>query len=196
MIKLLESTSSGHRFLQDGKTYAYPRVTTIIRELGFADYSKARKADLEAGRLRGSFVHLACQFLDENDLDEGTVKPEHIPYLEGWKLFRQEVAWARKKPVHRELLVASHLWQYAGKLDAIFPGGILLDIKTGVMDELAVRLQLALYQMAAKSMGLIIKRRFCINLKPGTYRMHDFTIPSDITAAHAAILLYKFKKGG
>ena len=65
-----------------------PGVTTILK--------KARLIDTDApwfdeySRDRGTAVHLACELWDLGTLDESTLDPVLVPYLDGWRLFMAE----------------------------------------------------------------------------------------------------------
>jgi hypothetical protein len=65
-----------------------PRVTEVLVGAGLIDTTFMT----EAGRERGTAVHLACQYLDENDLDMDSVDPALVGYLDAYRDFRQQVA--------------------------------------------------------------------------------------------------------
>lgn len=65
-----------------------PRVTEILKSTGLIDTTFFT----EAGRERGTAVHLACQYLDENDLDLDSLDPALWGYVDAYRDFRQQVA--------------------------------------------------------------------------------------------------------
>jgi hypothetical protein len=92
----------------------------------------------EGAAERGHHVHLATQLFDENDLDEATLDPVVAGYLEGWKLFREEMDF---NPLQIEMKVYNPTYGYCGTLDRIGtfrdkPNNrkALIDIKSGAKE--------------------------------------------------------------
>ena len=100
-------------------------VTEVLRLAGLIDTAWYT----DAGRDRGTAVHLACQFLDEGDLDEGSVDPEISGYLDGYRKFKSDRGVAPEW-IETPLFKAN---LYAGTPDRVFvtrPRS-LWDLKTG-----------------------------------------------------------------
>ncbi len=151
-----------------------PSVTQILQAKGLGDFSMVDPSVLAYAAERGTAVHLAAQYLDEDRLDESKLDAEVGGYLDGYKRFLRD---ARFTPGRIEARVYSAQYKYAGTFDR---NGILgqslccLDIKTGALTD-AHRPQLAAYTMA-----MVMPRRFrriALQLtRKGEYRIHEFSI--------------------
>ena len=62
-----------------------PSVTQILKDAGLIDTTWYT----DEARERGRAVHLATQFLDEDDLDWDTVLPQYGGYLAAWERFKR-----------------------------------------------------------------------------------------------------------
>ena len=127
----------------------WPRVTRIIQEGGFSDFSRANQAVLARAQVFGRAVHLACLYYDRGSLDIKGIDTNLLPYLEGWWKFKNDNTWAKGEYILAEEQVYSKLYQFKGTPDRIYPGGYLVDIKTGQPNK-GWGLQLAAYAQAAK----------------------------------------------
>jgi hypothetical protein len=70
-----------------------PSVTQTLQASGAIDFSMIPQPILLAARDRGSAVHQACHYFNEDDLDVAGFAaefPEYWPYLSAWILFRRE----------------------------------------------------------------------------------------------------------
>jgi hypothetical protein len=117
-----------------------------VRELGLLTQTA------QAGRERGTAVHLACQLLDEDDLDFDSVAEEISGYLKAYQAFKKDSGF---KPLKIEEGVYNRVYQYAGRYDRLgeIDGKIvLMDIKTGAIPKW-VELQLLGYETAIVDMG-------------------------------------------
>ena len=114
----VDFTEEGHRYTLNGERLA--SVTGILRAEGFIDTAFYT----EYGRQRGSFVHLARHYDDAGELDEDTLDPVIVPYLEAWRRFKRESGFVVERS---EVPMASSAYRYAGKPDCIgtFPSGNL-----------------------------------------------------------------------
>jgi hypothetical protein len=77
-----------HTYTLDGEHL--PSVTQILVRSGAIDFSSVPPTILEAARARGSDVHAAVRFYNENDLDVDDFRrtfPEYAGYLDGWIRF-------------------------------------------------------------------------------------------------------------
>lgn len=177
-----------HEYRLDGAVL--PGVTSLLDKLhsfAFVSYDV-----LEAAKERGGFVHLACQYHDEGDLDESTIRPEHQAYVKAWQRFVQDVEpeWSdiERPVVHMAM-------RYAGTPDRF--GTIKLrgrrircqvDIKTSSTSHPCWGLQTMAYNHAA---GRATDRRFTVQLKPdGTYRLLEWPDPTDWPAFCALVTLH------
>ncbi len=126
-----------------------PSVTGILREMGFVDDSYFT----EDSAARGTAVHKATELYDLGTLDEDSLDPRLVDYLEAWKRFRKETGFL---PTSIEI----HGWSkfgYAGTFDRIGVTDkgdtVLLDIKSSMYVPDWIGLQLGGYlQIVAERM--------------------------------------------
>ena len=127
----------------------------------------------EAARQRGRAVHLAVHFDAERDLDESSVSPLILPYLQAARSFKRETGF-------RTELTEARVWAldlgYAGTLDHLGwiqdQQRVLVDWKTGAVPEWA-RLQTAGYANAFPNGAGFL--RYAVQLKPdGAYKITSF----------------------
>jgi hypothetical protein len=170
------STPGPQQLEFDAATHTYraggvivPSVTQILEAVGVVDYSYLPPATRNMALARGSAVHLACQFDDEGDLDEGALDPALLPYVLAWRAYRAEVGFV---PQEIERRVHSSRYGYAGTLDRTGTNGrgdlCLIDLKTS-RAEGWVKLQTAAYTGALDEPRRYL--RGCAELHAdGTYR--------------------------
>jgi PD-(D/E)XK nuclease superfamily protein len=85
----------GHRYALEG--VGLPSVTQVLQAVGIIDFSGIPQPILLAARDRGSAVHAAAHYYNENDLDVEAFAaefPGYWPYLEAWITFRRESGFA------------------------------------------------------------------------------------------------------
>jgi hypothetical protein len=173
-----------------------PGVTRILEAAGLrADFSAVSPAALEYRRALGQAVHAATHFDDEGTLDEGTLDPAVVPYLEAWRTFRRDKGFV---PVAREVRVFSPTYWYAGTLDAvgyISPTcAVLGDLKLGDPDDAAADLQTAAYAQAyleAHPGGAL--ERWSVQLTPDRtppYRLERYADHRDFRKFLAALTVF------
>lgn len=173
-----------------------PSVTQITDQ--FVDFSFVNPEALELARQRGTAVHIACELDDYNELDESTVDPRIVPYLDAYRKFRYEGGFT---PEHTEMRVYSERYGFAGTLDRRGPmnGGkaTLLDIKTGATASPSWALQTAGYALAYDEMyGATTKGRCVLQLKPnGKYNLIHYKGRNDTKVFLAALAVFNWKKG-
>lgn len=142
-----------HHIYRIGDTIV-PSVTTILRPVNNEHYGIGRSGEGD-GRLahaadRGDAVHKACQFFDEDDLDEDEeLDPEVAPYVTAYKRFRVE-SKAEILEIERPHIGRYGPAWFAGRPDRIVIIGKRgrpspLDIKTTETIAPAVGMQLAAY---------------------------------------------------
>jgi len=168
-----------------------PRVTDILKEAGLIDVSWLTPE----GRDRGSYVHQACQFYDEGDLDESTVDSAIAGYLDGYKKFRRESSIESWDWI--ECPQQDPRGLYRGTPDRIIdvrPRAVW-DPKTGSPVP-CTALQLAAYvNMLPDPYSY---RRFALYLKPnGTYTVVEFPreqYAHDLSIFMAALNIYYWRQ--
>jgi hypothetical protein len=170
-----------------------PSVTQTLQHL-IIDFSKVPQPILLEARDRGSAVHRACEYYNQDDLDVPDFRasfPEYAPYLDAWIKFREESGAEIHFCEHR---VYSRQHQYAGTLDCVgvWNGrGCLIDLKTGSPADVGAQWQTAAYLGALKEMAAAGEApslppapivRYAVQLrKDGTYRVETYTDPRDFS---------------
>jgi hypothetical protein len=167
----------------DPKTHIYtlngrevPGISRVIAGVGLIN--SARFTDFS--RDRGTMAHLACQLHDEGDLDESTLDPVIVPYLEGWKKFREQSGFV---PNVIEKSLYSPLLDFAGTPDRygkMNGNSVIAEIKTGGIS-FVTGIQLAaqdfLFQHA---MDLHADKRLAVQLtKEGNYKLTQYNDQQD-----------------
>ena len=149
-------------------------VTQYLKLAGFID----SRWYTDKGRQRGQAVHLACSYLNENDLDWNSVDEPYKPYVDGYRLFMSDTNFVPQLVEHR---VYDEIWGVAGTLDAtgtwkLTSGNILIDIKTGQVQPWAA-IQTSAYEACLGASH----RRYALELRDnGTYRLHEYKDRNDI----------------
>lgn len=120
-----------HIYRLDGEIV--PSVTQVLGPV--SQYAGIPKHILDRAAVRGNYVHTMCEYFLWGNLDESTVVPEYMPYLDAFKAFLKEskfqVEFIEERVYHAKL-------RYAGCLDlgGTLPGRrgrvnrAMIDIKT------------------------------------------------------------------
>lgn len=166
-----------------------PSVTQVLEPL--IDYDRVPFRILEHAAQRGTAVHLATEFYDDGDLDEESIDPEILPYVEAWRRFREESGFTVERS---EVRVYSPRHGYAGTVDAIgYMRGrrIMVEKKTTAQLHPATAIQVSAYYRAFNESALPGKRvRSACSVwlrRDGTYRFDAYD-PHDHWAAFLALL--------
>lgn len=150
MTKGLTFEPVAHTYTLDGKRV--PSVTAILRHAGLIDFSAIPGPVLATARTRGTVVHSAVHYFNENDLDLDAFFrdfPDWTGYLEAWLRFTDQRTFHAVLNEHR---VASRRYQIAGTVDCFgYLDGepVLLDFATGNPADVAKDLQTAAYHALA-----------------------------------------------
>jgi hypothetical protein len=110
---MLAFDHEAHRYTLDG--VELPSVTQVLERCGLIDFSRVPSAILRGAKDRGTAVHTACHYFNENDLDLADFKltfPEYWPYLSAWITFRQESGFALASSL-AEIGRLSHVKRYS-----------------------------------------------------------------------------------
>ena len=154
-----------HIYLIDGEVV--PGLTDIFMDLGIINI----RWYTEGSRDRGTAVHKITEMYDRGSLDMNSVDPRLIGFLEGYKLFHEEV---KPKVLEIELPVGHRLLRYASKIDRIYNikniGKAIVDLKSGAKERWH-KLQLSAQHMAYSKEPLSL---FDLYLKSnGTYKLEQ-----------------------
>jgi hypothetical protein len=169
-------------------------VTRVLEIEGFIDTTWFT----EESRTRGTYVHQACDLDDAGSLDDESLDPGLVPYVDAYRLFKQQMSVGQFPYV--ELPLAHAPLGVAGRIDRLSEGQ-LLDIKSGA-DEPSHAFQTALYALLAEYNGLVPSARRltrgCVHLlKNGSFQMVWHTDANDLRLAKAAaeVAVYKVAHG-
>ena len=163
----------------------YPHVTDILKRAGLVDDAWFT----EEARDRGSAVHAAAHYLDENDLDWSSVNPSVLPRLRQYQKFLDEV---KPEILAIEESVVHEALRYCGRYDRrvrIAGREGLLDLK-GPGQAPWQAIQLAMY-------AACIPRpleRFTLHLSDERYQLIQHRSREDWSVAKAAITLAAWKE--
>lgn len=162
--------------------HAVPSVTGILKAVGLID---DRWFD-EAATWRGSVVHKCCELWDKGRLNESTVDPQALPYLDAWREFCVKTKF---KPRTVEV-PRHHVLGYAGTEDAENEE-YDIDRKTGAVQKWHA-LQLAAYSQFHPRPHT--RRRFAVQLKAdGKYVATEYKGTGDWAAFQSCLNVYFWK---
>jgi len=175
-----------------------PSVTGVLRRAGLIDYSGVPSGILESARLRGTRVHAALHYFNEDDLDVNRFMldfPECAGYLQAWINFTEQ---RRFRAVLNERRLASRRHQLTGTADCfgyLDDVPVLLDFATGRPQDVAKDLQTAAYHAMALEWarggddpelqafltrnGGVVRRYGVALRKDGTFALDPYTAPQD-----------------
>lgn len=183
-----------HRYELDGAQV--PSVTGVLHRSGIINFDGIPAPILDAAKARGTAVHSAIHYYNEQDLDAEQFAqdfPEWQGYLEAWIGFCSQ---RKFEAVFNERRVASRRYQLAGTIDSLGlldGSAVLLDFATGRPHDVAKNLQTAAYYQLALEWGATVDtalglffnrypvvRRYAVQLKKnGTFRLDAYNDPSD-----------------
>jgi len=186
---VIEFEPVNHIYTVDG--LEVPSVTHVLEP-----YSSLQYVDRELLRraaVFGDHVHQACHLFDRGELDEDTLDPELVPYLDGWKQF---LADSGAVVILSEYRVASRKHGYAGTFDKLLFWGKskrLVDVKSGSVLPKTVGPQVAAYVEAYAEQGERIRDRYCVHLPgAGKYKSHRLNDPRDWNIFKAALVMHNW----
>lgn len=123
----VEFDSVAHIYRVDGRRV--PGVTEVLKENGLINDEWYTEASSERGRA----IHLATEFDDDGDLDEETLDPGILGYVQAWRQFKFDT---HPTVLQKETVVVDPFGRYAGTEDRTitFPSSrmeAVIDIKSG-----------------------------------------------------------------
>lgn len=190
----LEFNEADHVYKKDGKII--PSVTTILQSAGIIDTTWYE----EFHRVRGQYVHQACDLLDKGELLFDALDDHVKPFVESYIKFKEQTGF---KPLLCEQIVYNKHYGYAGTLDrtGILNGEhVLIDIKTNNAMKWTA-LQTAAYVLALHSMTDVYTdkvpfKRFGIALKNSGKlpKLIPYTDPDDSHTFRGCLDVHCWKK--
>jgi hypothetical protein len=183
-------------FSVDGKVVH--GVGRLIKAAGMeTDYSTVPDHVLQAAAHRGIGVDLACDFLDDGDLDWDTVHPPWVPYVKAWETAKPK--WGLKI-CRTQAWVYHPDYDYCGIIDVVaLAHGMMVDIDRKTSKSLhpsPFGLQTAAYAMPgiliADKEGELFPRalpaeRWIMHLTRGGPVRHQCADPDDFDDFRACI---------
>lgn len=172
----IEFDSEHHAYRLNGQSV--PSVTQVLAPLdllGGIPYET-----LEHAHIRGQHVHEAMALLVRGKLDWASLDLALVPYIEGGRRFLDESGIT---PIASECRVGCTRLRCAGTLDLLGhwrKSEALIDFKATATLPPSVGPQVAAYdRLYAATHGGKARRRYCVLLRPGDYRIYPLTDPSD-----------------
>ena len=167
-----------------------PSVTKIIQKVLPTNFYVSEEV-LEQKSLIGQYVHTATELYDQDNLDINSLHPTLKGYLDGWIRFRTDF---KLKPIAIELKMAHPLFKFAGKVDRVFEGNTLIDIKTGVpkkTDAIQTAGYAELWEYGKGSRDRI-QKRMSVYLKDGNYKIIEHKDKTDRQVFLACLTVFNF----
>ncbi len=159
----------GHQYECDG--HSIPSVTQALALAGLTDVSRIPPHILERAADVGTAVHLACAYLDADDLDLDSVDPLLTGYVLAYQRFRSDSGFVPELIEHRAVGQLAGL-QYGFCVDRMgYVDGqrIILDLKTSSKPYASWAIQTAAYAIGLDCLDV---RRAAVKLaKDGTYKL-------------------------
>jgi len=161
-----------------------PRVTEILKNAGLIESAFFT----DETRDRGSAVHAAAHYLDENDLDWPSVDPSVLPRLRQYQKFKDDV---KPEILAMEEQVVNEPLQYAGRLDR----RVKINGREGVLDlkgpsECAWHRLQIMYYVACFPRQLA---RWALYLSDARYKLVEFRGREDWEACKAILILTSWR---
>lgn len=186
----LEFDKAAHRYTLDGRHL--PSVTQVLAPLEMLDGIPVDA--LEKARVRGQHVHEAMALLVRDDLNWSSLDLELVPYIEGGKRFLEE---SGAVVIASEMRVACARIRCAGTLDLLAHWRdvqSLIDFKATAAVPATVGPQTAAYERLYQSMfGPARRNRYCVQLKPGDYRVIRLTDPADWSVFQSCLNIHHWR---
>jgi hypothetical protein len=181
---------STHSYTLNGR--AVPSVTQVLEPLEMFDGIPAHV--LEAARERGQFVHEAMALLARDALDWSSLDLDIVPYVEGGKRFLEE---SGAIVIASEMRVACARIRCAGTFDLLAhlrDTECLIEFKATAALPRTVGPQTAAYDRLYQSMrGGRPRKRYCVQLKPGDYKVHPLTDPADWSVFQSCLNIHHWR---
>lgn len=201
---------SEDQFRFEAETHSYylgdrrlTSVSEIIQSAGLKDFSMIRPDVMERAADRGTAVHAACHFIDQDDLDWATVSHEIEPYVRAWERFKLDTGIMEFSDIEKPQYHAT--FGFAGTPDRIIasypisapPERLVIDIKTYKPDAVT-GVQLAAYSFLrfGPQPAWNEPQRWGVWLKEdGKYQIVEFKDRGDEAVFFACKTIHDFKRG-
>jgi len=194
MSDLIFKEDTHQYFIGDRELVA---TSKVLEDVGITDYSMVPRQTLEWKAYLGKYVHRATHLMDINTLDESTIIPEAIPYLNAWNKFIAEhnpAWWEIEKSIYSKKYLFATTPDRIGFIDRENSD---VEIKCTATIMRSVGPQTASHCIAYnedKPKTEQIKKRYCVLLKPdGTYKFEELKDKRDERVFLNALYVYNWK---
>lgn len=164
-------------------------VTDVVKTgLGIYQYKRAN-----AAAEKGTQIHKALQYFDEDDLNEDNLDPIIKPYLEQYKLAKQEKGIVR---IQNEIRRYSPKYLFAGCIDLIckIDGKYsIMDFKTGKKESVSWKWQLAAYEELMKE-EIGPMDRYALHLSDTNYNLIKYEEENNFREFLSLMVVTEIKK--
>lgn len=197
----------------DTATHTYTRrggrvvsVTQALHRVSTAMYAMVEPEIMARAAALGKAVHRMIELEIAGDLDEDSLRPEWIPYLEAWREFKNRSGF---NPLLYEARVYSEKYNFAGTLDlfgTMHGDAVLIDTKRTATVPLTAGPQTAGYEIALRETFPDIVAmaasgspaghidRYALQLQPGgVWSLVPLRDPADRRVFLAALTLNQFE---
>ena len=185
-----EFVESVHQYKVAGKIV--PSVSSIIRPLTDAAYGMIDPATLRRAADFGTAVHACTELFDKDELDDDSVLPEWMPYLDAYKKWLDDV-----QPQIAEIEWRRGCARYAGTIDRVVEINTenwIVDLKTTSTIHPHVGVQLAAYVALAEPAYGVNLRRAALQLREdGSYKFVEFKKRSDFTCFNGLLVVHAWR---
>lgn len=196
-LEFTEKTHSYH--LESGQEI--PSVSKVLELAGISDVSGIPLANLQRAADRGTAVHLACRFLDEDDLVFDSIDPKILPYVVAYQKFKEAYEFV-PEVIERPMVGECAGMRYGMTLDRVgrmtTPEGefrVLLDLKTASKPSNAWPIQTAAYLIgfSGSDSGSRPGRAVVHLTKDATFKVLVHDLDSDFKVWEAVLTLAYWK---
>jgi hypothetical protein len=178
-----------HEYRYDG--VLVPSVTGILKPL--VDYSAINPEVLARASALGTLVHQTTELYDLGTLDEDDLDPILVPYLNGWKRFREEVGFV-PATIEKRMYHPLGFCGTSDRTGAIRGVKAVVDIKKMMTLGPVIGPQLAAYKEMHNLEDAGIEKRFALGLRPdGTYRLQEYKDASDLPCFMSLLTIQKWR---
>lgn len=184
-----------HIYTLDG--VAIPFYSAIAKAEGLSDYFGVNSEVMEAARKFGDAGHLMLKLFVEDNLDEGTLDANLIPYLNGYKKFAGEHE-IKNIPGWIECPTFSARWRYGIKPDWIgYVDGKVTVIEwkftSAIMPSVAI--QTAAQKVAFEEQTKMkVSQRWGLQLLENNFHVEPFRNTADEMVWFSALNIYTWRR--
>jgi hypothetical protein len=189
MASIAQFTAEGHVYSLDGRIV--PSVTQALALAGIDDVSRVPPHHLKRAAAVGTAVHVACEFLDEDDLDIESLDPAIVGYVLGYQRFKEQRGFSPILIEQRGIVSTGLPYGFClDRIGILDDKEVLIDIKTASRKQNWWGIQVAAYAEAVEFKG----ERMAVHVaKDGSYQLIPHEDAADFDAWQAALEIAHWK---